>query len=338
MRILVVLSASPYQDQALSLAELAARRAEGTVTLVAVAPDPSAEATLRQSLSRTLTAEQQAALKIRRGHFYQQVQTEIADEDYDLALIGADPRAGELPRRTLPAARLAILWGIPLGIVRARPRQWTSLLICTREADLLLPTIRTARDLASRLGLEPVILNVLPGDTEAPPSAPVQPEPEIKIRRGPLIREIQAEIESGGHEIAVVGAHDVPVGMPETGPTMALPDITRRILELELPMVIVVGHVTAPALAPAQRTVRARQEEWQRVVRQVAVELLIYAALVVAYAAVAFHLLTTPLETSFKSNPVLYAVIALVLIVGQGTLLEALTSFLLNRLRLERFD
>jgi hypothetical protein len=60
--------------------------------------------------------------------------------------------------------------------------------------------------------------------------------------------------------------------------------------------------------------------------------------LVVAYAMVAFRFLVDRLNDWFHSNPTLYAVLALLLVVGQGILLEQLTSFLLNRLRLERFE
>jgi ABC-type sulfate transport system permease component len=58
----------------------------------------------------------------------------------------------------------------------------------------------------------------------------------------------------------------------------------------------------------------------------------------VGYALVTFRFLVDRLSDWFHSNPALYAGVALLLIVGQGILLEELTSFLLDRLRLERFQ
>ena len=73
-------------------------------------------------------------------------------------------------------------------------------------------------------------------------------------------------------------------------------------------------------------------------VRSVAIEVLVYAALVIIYALIAFRFLADPLKQFFDGNLFVYAVIALLLIAGQGVLLERLTSFLLDRMRLERFE
>jgi len=342
MRVLLVVTESPCWDEALAFADLTARSTGGVLTLVAVAPEPQAEEALRQALFRSLPRAAKAALSVRQGTFFPQVLNEISEGDYDLAVIAADLPAREGPPHIVPSTHLARLCGIPLAIVRSCPADWSRPLICARELDLSLPTIRTGTEIASRVGTQPVILNVtaLPADEAEPPTGPaIPPETvaEVRTRRGHIVEEIRAEVKDGGHHIVVVGAHSVPAGALEPGPTLALPDLTRQILLLELPVVIVVSQVTA-VLPEVERRALAARAEVGRIIRYVALELLIYAALVVAYAAVAFRLLVTPLETFFRSNLILYAVIALLLMVGQGTLLEALTSFLMDRLRFERFE
>jgi hypothetical protein len=73
-------------------------------------------------------------------------------------------------------------------------------------------------------------------------------------------------------------------------------------------------------------------------IRNFAIEVLIYAALVVGYFVLVLRLLGEPLRELFTNNLTLYAFAALALIVVQGVVLEFLTSFLVNRLGLERLD
>lgn len=73
-------------------------------------------------------------------------------------------------------------------------------------------------------------------------------------------------------------------------------------------------------------------------IRNFAIEVLIYAALVVVYFVLVLRLLGEPLEKLFMDNLTLYACAALLLIVVQGAVLELLTSFLISRLGLERFE
>ena len=73
-------------------------------------------------------------------------------------------------------------------------------------------------------------------------------------------------------------------------------------------------------------------------IRNFGIELIIYGLLVVGYFYLVLRLLGEPLRTLFERNLVLYSVVALALIVAQSVLLEAVTSFLLSRLKLERFE
>lgn len=74
------------------------------------------------------------------------------------------------------------------------------------------------------------------------------------------------------------------------------------------------------------------------VIRNFAIEVLIYGVLVVVYFLLVLRLLGEPLKRLFTENLTIYAVAALVLIVVQGALLELLTSFLVSRIGLERLD
>lgn len=73
-------------------------------------------------------------------------------------------------------------------------------------------------------------------------------------------------------------------------------------------------------------------------IRNFAIEVLIYTALVVGYFLLVLRLLGEPLKKLFTDHLTLYAFAALALIVVQGVVLELLTSFLVNRLRLERLE
>jgi hypothetical protein len=73
-------------------------------------------------------------------------------------------------------------------------------------------------------------------------------------------------------------------------------------------------------------------------IRNFAIEVLIYAALVVGYFALVLRLLGEPLRELFTNNLTLYGLAALALIVVQGVVLEFVTSFLVSRLGLERLD
>ncbi len=334
MRILVVLTETPNRNEALCFARQTADKTGGSQTLLAVSPEPAAADKLRLALSVTLSPEERSVLKIRSGHFFPQVLAEIREGNFDLAVIGADPSPLEDSPHVTPAAHLARLCEIPLAIVRSCPQEWKRALICIRGMDSTSPTMRGGRDFVQRFGIQPTVLHVTPPTTSAPePSADATGI--IQVRHGPLVREIQREVESKEYDFVVIGPHLAPSTREESGPTLAQPDFAYQIVQLALPVVIVMGR---PVVSKRQPTPASRSAELRRIVRFVAIELLIYAGLVVTYAAVAFHFLGTQLDTLFKKNLTLYAIIALVLIVGQGVLLEQLTSFLLNRLRLERFE
>jgi nucleotide-binding universal stress UspA family protein len=342
MHILVVHTDSPFWDQALCFAQQLCRALAGTYVALGVAPDARQSLDLRQSLAAGLpTGGQEGTAKVRQGDIYQQVLEEIDRNSYDLVLLGADvERPGDL-HHSPTAEYVAQQSQVPVGIVHSCPQTWDRVLICARAPDPALPVSRRGTALAARLNAVPTVLHVIqpPHYSEAPPlDLPLGlPNGLIKVRYGPVQREIRAEIESGTYQVAIVGAH-IPV--PEIGReevTLARPDIMRQVLDLQLPVVIVIGH-QPQVPEPDKEASGLGRHPLRRMIGYVVAEVAVYGVLVVAYAAVAFRFLVDRLNDWFHHNPSLYAVLALLLIVGQGILLEELTSFLLDRLRLERFE
>ncbi len=76
----------------------------------------------------------------------------------------------------------------------------------------------------------------------------------------------------------------------------------------------------------------------RRLMRNFVIELAIYGILVTVYSLVVLRLLGEPLARLFGGNLITYALISLGLIVTQGVLLDLITSFLLDRLRLGRLE
>ncbi len=80
------------------------------------------------------------------------------------------------------------------------------------------------------------------------------------------------------------------------------------------------------------------KEKMRVLLRNLAIELVVYTILVVIYTVVVLRLLSQPLARLFDTNLVTYAIVALGLIAAQGALLDAVTSFLLKQLRLEQLE
>ncbi len=81
-----------------------------------------------------------------------------------------------------------------------------------------------------------------------------------------------------------------------------------------------------------------KNPEIRRLIRGFTIELLIYAVLVVAYFFLVLRLLGDPLQRLFESHLVVYAFVSLALIVAQGVVLEAVTSFVIGLLGLDKYE
>jgi len=75
------------------------------------------------------------------------------------------------------------------------------------------------------------------------------------------------------------------------------------------------------------------KKESEKSLRAFAAELAIYAVLVTAYFFLVLHLLGNWLYQLDMQHRILYAVVALLLIVGQAIVLDALTTLLFRILR-----
>jgi hypothetical protein len=78
------------------------------------------------------------------------------------------------------------------------------------------------------------------------------------------------------------------------------------------------------------------EENKGHLLRNLLIEVVVYGILVVVYTIVVLRLLGEPLAQLFHQNLVFYALLSLGLILAQGVLLDFLTTFLLNRLKLGR--
>lgn len=68
-------------------------------------------------------------------------------------------------------------------------------------------------------------------------------------------------------------------------------------------------------------------------VRSFLIELVVYAALVVVYVLFVIGLLSDWIHGLYEHNKIVYAIVALLLIVSQGVVLEMVTSLLMKLIR-----
>jgi hypothetical protein len=76
----------------------------------------------------------------------------------------------------------------------------------------------------------------------------------------------------------------------------------------------------------------------RRLVLGIAIGVVAYVALIAGYFLLVLRPLGEPLKNLFVNNLILYAFVALALVVAQGVLLAVVTSFLVNRLGLEQLE
>ena len=83
---------------------------------------------------------------------------------------------------------------------------------------------------------------------------------------------------------------------------------------------------------------RDSQIRLRTLIRNFLIELAVYGLLVVGYFFLVLRLLAEPLQTLFGGDLNYYAMVALILMVAQAVVLERITSFLVDRLGLERLE
>jgi sulfate transport system ATP-binding protein len=180
-------------------------------------------------------------------------ETASGGEGFDVAVLALEPE--RLPQRlaALGPARHHLL------LVAAPAQVPTRLLVCVAVGEPGKADVRFAERFAWQLGAQATVLTVLPEEQpagaeegEAPPHvarflgacqralATRGVVAHTRIRGGPLLREIRAEIEEGGHDLVVVGA---PLG-EGWRPAESLTGLVERLLRQppRCPILVVRGQ------------------------------------------------------------------------------------------------
>jgi hypothetical protein len=144
-------------------------------------------------------------------------ETESGAEGFDIAILALEPE--RLPARVdrISLARHHLLLVPGPAALPAR------ILVCVAIGEPGKADVRFAERFAWQLGAQVTVLTVLPeSDEEKDAALPPHVERFLeasermlgvrgvvgraKVRRGPVLREIRAEIAEGGHDLVVVGA------------------------------------------------------------------------------------------------------------------------------------
>ena len=80
------------------------------------------------------------------------------------------------------------------------------------------------------------------------------------------------------------------------------------------------------------------KNNYRKLLRNFIIELFVYGSLVFLYFYLVLQFLGGFLENLFNTNLITYAFIGLGLIVAQGVLLDFVTTFLLDQIKLERLE
>jgi hypothetical protein len=81
-----------------------------------------------------------------------------------------------------------------------------------------------------------------------------------------------------------------------------------------------------------------KDPRFRRLIGSFAIEILIYAALVVGYFFLILQLLGKPLESLFSRSLTAYAIVGLLLIIAQAVVLEAVTSLIMRWLGIDQLE
>ena len=81
-----------------------------------------------------------------------------------------------------------------------------------------------------------------------------------------------------------------------------------------------------------------KDPRFRRLIGSFAIEILIYAALVVGYFFLVLRFLGEPLESLFSRSLVAYGIVGLLLIIAQAVVLETVTSLIMRWLGLDQVE
>ena len=81
-----------------------------------------------------------------------------------------------------------------------------------------------------------------------------------------------------------------------------------------------------------------KDPRFRKLIGSFAIEILIYAALVVGYFFLVLRLLGEPLESLFSRSLTAYGIVGLLLIIAQAVVLETVTSLIMRWLGLDQVE
>jgi nucleotide-binding universal stress UspA family protein len=253
MRILIATDGTPHARTAAHLGIALASAMGAEVVLLGIFRRKEREGKIRRemaALERTLREKGVDSLSTttRWGPTDEEILAETEENPYDLVLVGTRGRR-RLRRFLLGsiAKRLARHVRPPLLIVRDPAYEVKHILICTSGGEPGEKTTRVGGDLAARLGADVTLLHVM-SQIPLTPDAKIEdlerssdellesdarearhlkrdlailaeqgvgpPHERAIVRRGLVLDEILKEAGEGGHDLVVIGAHQVPSDLP----------------------------------------------------------------------------------------------------------------------------
>jgi nucleotide-binding universal stress UspA family protein len=247
MQVLVCTDGSPSSVQAAVLVNRLSLASTGQVTILAVAESDEEHERLSQVLEIMLGdlggARPGLQTKIVFGYPPETILAEVEAQPYDLVVVGAHGRRGLTRFKTgSTTGRLARELHLPLLVARNVPDQVRRILICTGAEAPSMETLKVGAQLASHGPADLTLLHVMSQIALQPESTSDQLFDSAKeameggtreglhfqeairimrsigvtskitprLRHGLVVDEILAELEEGGYELLVIGAHRRP--------------------------------------------------------------------------------------------------------------------------------
>ncbi len=250
LKLLILVDTAPEAAPSVVFGVELARRAGGPFTLLAVGLSPTEAAAERARLAAearawdgppTLLTE-----RFRSGHLADELLRETLEGQYELAVVStATALAGEPPlwRRLVDA-------DIPVLVVGDEAPPLNRILVCTAAGEPGKTDVRFAGRLARRAGAEVTVFHVLQPDAPQPAREragrhleqaaaslkALEVSTATRLSQAEILPELRREIQSGAHDLVVLGApvssQDLPAAEGLTA--TLLKEITSPVLVVPL--------------------------------------------------------------------------------------------------------
>jgi len=247
MHVLICTDGSPSSEQAAVLVERLSLSSTGRVTILAVAETEEEHERLSGVLARMLAdlggARPELETRIVLGNPPELILAEVEERPFDLVAVGAHGRRGLTRFKTgSTTGRLARELHLPLLVARNVPDQVRRILICTGAEAPSMETLKVGSQLASHGPAEITLLHVMSQIALQPESTAdelfasaegameqgtregrhfheairnmrkigVTAKITPRLRYGLVVDEILSELQEGGYDLLVIGAHRRP--------------------------------------------------------------------------------------------------------------------------------